>query len=340
MKFQTLQAFERHLNDTPKEQFPSYFCVIASDLLERRFLVEKILAALKKINSSFEVLKLDLGEVSSNTLREEVLGGDLFASKKCLHLKSLEKAPKLTLEALSTSLMQQKSHLVVFEGEDLKNDPKFYEKLKKEMVVIDLTKEKPWEKKTRVLSWVEGFIYKNKKSVQKDVLESLYERCQKNLSQMMQEVEKLLCYAKESPAITFSHLELLCGLQVEHQSWGLSEAIVWENQGVVQAASQEMDQAHFYLMLGQLRYHYQVGLKIRQLIAARLSEEEVSSFFPNLQPKTFHKYYQATLPLKEEYFTKAITYLFDYEVKAKSQSIDLNLLWIDLLSNLNQIKKS
>lgn len=339
MKFQTLQAFEKHLSETPKEQLASYFAVIASDLLERKFLVEKILLALKKNDPFFEVIKLDLSEVSFNTLRDELSANDLFASKKCLHLKSLEKASKSLLEFLSQVLLKEKVCPVVIEGEDLKNDLKFYERLKKELVVIDLTKEKPWDKKARIVSWVEGFIYKHKKTIQKDVLESLYERCQKNLSQVMQEVEKLLCYAKDDRAITLKHVETLCGFQIEHLSWGLSEAIVWEDQGCSQGVEKEMDHTNFYLMLGQLRYHFQVGLKMVQLIKKGLSEEEVAPFFSTLQPKSLHKYYQSTLPLKEEYFTKAITYLFEYEVKAKSQSIDLSLLWIDLLANLNNIKK-
>ena len=339
MKFQTLQAFEKHLQETPKEHFAYCFAVLASDILERRFLVEKVILALRKIEPSFEVIKFDLNEVSFKTLREELSSSDLFASKKCIHLKNLEKAPKSLLEALSQILVQEKAHPVVFEGEDFKSDPKFYEKLKKEMVVVDFTKEKPWEKKARIVSWVEGFVYKHKKNIQKDVLESLYERCQKNLSQMMQEMEKLLCYAKDVPAITLSHVNLLCGLQAEDLSWGLSEAIVWEDKGCFQGAEKDVDQTNFYLLLGQLRYHYQVALKMRQLIDSNHSREEVTPFFPTLQPKTLNKYYQATLPLKEEYFTKAITYLFDYEVKAKSQSIDLNLLWVDLLANLNKIKK-
>lgn len=338
MKFQTLQAFEKHLQDTPKEHFPCYFAVLASDVMERRFLVEKIFTALKKLDPSFEIIKFDLSVVAFETLRDELSSSDLFASKKCIHLKNLEKATKAILEALSEILLREKVYPVILEGEDIKNDPKFYERLKKELVVIDLTKEKPWERKARIVSWVEGFLYKHKKSIQKDVLESLYEKCQKNLSQMMQEVEKLICYVKDSSVITLSHVETLCDLKVESQSWGLSEAVVWEVQGCALAAKENMDQTNFYSMLGQLRYHYQVGLKMKQLIGSNLSEGEVSSFFPTLQPKTLHKYYQSAFSMKEEYFTKAISYLFECEVKSKSQSIDLNLLWVDLLANINKIK--
>jgi DNA polymerase III delta subunit len=338
-----VQAFEEHLLKTPKEHFPFYFAVIASDLLERRFLVEKILVALKQQlfqgkGPSFEILKMNLEESSLESLKQELLGRDLFASRKCLHLKGLEKASKTLLEPLAKMLLEQREHYVIFEGES--SDPKLYEPLKKEMVVIDLTKEKPWDRKNRILNWVEGFIHKHKKSVQKEVLESLYERCQKNLSQMMQEVEKLLCYARQVPVITLSHLELLCGLEIEHPLWNLSEAIVWQDRGCSQAIHKEIDQNAFYLMLGQLRYHYQVGLKIKQLIAARIPHEDISSFFPNLQPKTLTKYYKDTLPLKEHYFTKAIAYLFDYEMKAKSQATDMNILWSDLMAHLDLIKRS
>lgn len=341
MKFQTVQAFEKYLQDTPKEQLGSLFSVMALDFLERKFLVDKLVSVFKKDNPSLDVIKMEISDQSLLTIREELETFSLFSSNKILVLKEVEKASKSLLDSLSTYFKTAPAYPVIFEGQDFKNDPKFYEKLKKEMIVIELTKEKPWEKKQRILSWIEGFCKKEKKTISKDVLESLYEKCQKDLSLVMQEVEKLIVYTGQEKAITLNHLNAICGVEGELNLWTLAEAVVWQDAEAMWRKSLEfqMDTATFYPFLGQLRYHYQQGLKICQLVSQGLNFEELSQKLPQLQPKALQRYYDLTQNFSASYFTQALLLLFEVDVQSKSRSVDLQILWVDLLARLKNIQK-
>lgn len=335
MKFSTGAAFEQHIHSLSETVGPAFYAVIASDLLERRYFSSLVLGAFKKMHPTAEVVVVDLSKTSIERLQDECATSDLFAVKKMLHFHHLEKAFKTLLEAFCMFIQAGNSApLTVFEGEHVKNDPKFFDKLGVECTVLDLTKEKPWEKKNRIIHWVSGFVQKNKKSIHKTILDNLYERCHKNLSQMMQEVEKLICYAKDSSIITEEHVKMLCFLEEETSSWSLAEAIVWEEKGIAMGAAYPMDTQNFYPMLGQLRYHYQIGMKMKELLLQKVDEAQLSTHFPTLQPKTLSKYYQSAMRLKEEKLKKALNLLFECEVKAKSQSLDVELLWLDLLANL------
>jgi DNA polymerase III delta subunit len=335
LKFSTGGAFEQHIHSLSDTTGSAFYAVIASDLLERRYFSSLILGAFKKTHPTAEVVAVDLSKACIKRLQDECATSDLFAVKKILHFFHLEEASKVLLDAFRLFIQSGTlAPLTVFQGEHVKNDPKFFDKLGVECVVLDLTQEKPWEKKNRIIHWVSGCIQKNKKSIHKGILDNLYERCHKNLSHMMQEVEKLICYAKDSSIITEEHVKMLCFLEEETSSWSLAEAIVWEEQGIAMGAAYPMDAHQFYPMLGQLRYHYQMGVKMKALLAHQIDETQLSTYFPTLQPKTLSKYYQNASRSKEEKLKKALNFLFECEVKAKSQSIDIRLLWLELMANL------
>ena len=341
MKFQTVQAFEKYLQDTPKDQLGSLFSVMAVDFLERKFLVDKLVSIFKKDNPSLDVIKMEVCDQSLLAIKEELETFSLFSSNKLLVLKEVEKAPKALLESLANYFKTAPTYPVIFEGQEFKSDTKFYEKLKKEMIVVELTKEKPWEKKQRILNWVEGFCKKEKKTIGKEVLEALYEKCQKDFSQMMQEAEKLIIYTGQEKTITLAHVNAICGIEGDLNLWALAEAIVWQDvQSMwLKSLDFQMDTTTFYPFLGQLRYHYQLGLKIYQAASQGETFEEISQMLPQVQPKNLQKYYELIKKFSASYFTQALLLLFEVDLQSKSRSVDLKILWINLLAQLKNIQK-
>src|SRR5690606_12214304 len=95
------------------------------------------------------------------------------------------------------------TYFVILEGEKL--DSSFYEEVLKHILVLDLTKEKPWDRKARILSWLSGFAKKEKKELSQELADHLYENTNKDLSLMLQELSKLLCFAKDSTKLTLEH---------------------------------------------------------------------------------------------------------------------------------------
>ena len=100
-----------------------------------------------------------------------------------------------------------------------------------------------------------------------------------------------------------------------------------------------MDTHKFYPILGQLRYQYQIGLKLIQAVKSGSSLEELAKAFPQMLPKNLQKYYGALPKFSENYFTKACSLLFDYELEAKISVCSLKLLWVKLLVSLKSLEK-
>ncbi|MBM3192198.1 MAG: hypothetical protein FJZ63_06085 [Chlamydiae bacterium] len=247
----------------------------------------------------------------------------------------MEKASKSFLEAFLNYLQETPPSPIIMEGEDFK-EAKFYEKLKKELVVVELTKEKPWEKKQRLFSWIEALCKKEGKTIARDVLETLYDACDKSLSFLYQETEKLLLYTGSEKTITRAHLQALCSLEGETNPWSLAEAIVWQDSKPLwqKGVQEAIDSSNFYAMLGQLRYHYQLGLQLQESFCQKFSVEETLKTFPQLQPKLVQKAYECLGKLPSNYFSKACILLTEYEILSKSTSRPLESLWINLLGRL------
>lgn len=336
MKFHSIQSFEKHLQETFPKDISHLYAVIATDLIERRFLIDKILQALKKAGITLEKVSYLLEESSFEEIRDELEAQDLFSGNKIILLKHFEKASASFLENTAEVLARGCSHYVIFEGEEWKAD-KFYEKLKKEIIVIDLSKEKPWERKQRLFSWIEGVIQRNRKNVHKEVLDILYDRCEKNFSAMMQEVEKWLIYGKDEQTFTKKELEKLCGYKPETNNWSLAEEIVWEG-SITQALDKKIDQSQFFSILGQLRYQCELGVKIKQLLLSGASQENVYKAFPQLQSKTMQKYLSHAQHYRLEYFQQAQALLSDYELEVKSSPLKSHFFWTTLLIKLKNLQ--
>lgn len=336
MKCQTIAAFERHLQN-PQEAMGVYV-ILASDMLERQFLASLVIGALKTHHPQLQVVVLDLSKISVDALKDTLTTADLFAAQPLVHLKHLEESSKELLEALYALLSHREGKPpVLVEGEHIKNDPKLYDRLHQQLVMMDLTKEKPWDRKNRLIQWVRHFALQHKKSLQEGILDELYQKCHKDLSQMVQEVEKLICYTKDGSVITREHFKMLCKAEEEWNGWSLAEAIVWDDaKGIAVAAAHEIDVQQLHAMIGQLRYHYQMGIALKQLMVSDVDEHQLVSHFPTLPPKTLQKYVRKAAGLQIHRLERALHALFECEIKAKSQLLSAELLWVDLLAHLSQ----
>ena len=340
MRYHTLSALEKHLAQASFETQGNLFGILAEDSLERWLIRDKICSFLKKKFPEVVLQELDLQQSSLQELLQEMDSVDLFASQKIYVLKSLEKLSKEQLDFFIKKLPSTQCFGVIFEGWDGKVETKLYEKLKKQMVVLDLSKEKPWDKKTRLISWLEAFAAKEKKTLQKEAAEILYERCQKQFSWMYQELEKLLCFAKDSAHISVKDLHQVCGLEADVNTYVLCEGIIFGGQeGIKNALNWQLDSQDFFSLLGQLRFQLHIGMKLTDFLKRGLPIEEFEgSFVYNIQ-KNLPKYIKACQNLSRDFFFKGLVLLCEYERRAKSQSIEYQALFTSLVMQLAQFKQ-
>lgn len=339
MRYPTLSGLEKHLAQSPLEPEGNFFGILVEDALEQRFLREKIVVCFVRKFPEASLKEMDFEQVSLQQALQEMDSSDLFSSMKIYILKSLEKLSKESLEVLTKQLPFLGCLGVIIEGHDTKVETKLYEKLKKQMVVLDLTKEKPWDKKARLFSWIDALAAKHKKSIQKEALELLYEKSHKHFSWMYQEFEKLLCFAKDIPLITLKDVQKLCGLEAEVNTYVLCEGIVFGGkEGIKNALNYSMDAQELFALFGQLRFQMHTGMKLQEYLKKGAPQEEFEGSFTYGIQKNLPKYIKACQNLPQDYFFQGLVMLSDYERKAKSQSLDYKALFTSLVMHLEQMQ--
>ncbi|MCH9631431.1 MAG: hypothetical protein S4CHLAM37_14540 [Chlamydiia bacterium] len=328
MKLQTYQAFKQHIKQHFSDTDDHLFAVLGMDFYEREVIIKEVLSSFKGAT----IVYVDALESNFPSLRSELEVGDLFSDKKVVVLKSIEKASKAFLKDLAAYLETASCYSLILDGEKLEKS--FYDKVTKQLVALDLTKEKPWDRKARIISWLGFFVKRDGKTLAPELADTLYESSEKQLSIMLQELNKLICYTKGSQNISLSDYRAVSSSQSEEKLWNLSEGIVFRNdqKSFDEAVCKKLDAQTFHQLLAQLRYHLQIAAKMQALVLS--GDTAAMSHFPRLMPKTFDKYQRALARMPSEYAKDALRALFDAEAKAKSIAVDENVLFLELLTKM------
>ena len=334
MKLQTYQAFKNHLKQNFEVSQDHLFCVIGTDFYEREIIVKEVLGMFQEA----KVLRLDASIASVATVKEELDSNDLFSHQKVVVLRSIEKASKSFLKELSLFLKKTDGHSLIIEGEKL--DSELYNPLKAKLTALDLCKEKPWDRKSRIISWLHFYVRRDQKELEQQLAEYLYDSCEKQLSLMIQELSKLVCYCKDSKVITLGAYKKISSSQKEETLWGISEAIVFQTDPKLyqEAVSKDMDAETFHRLIFQLRYHFQIAAKL-QALKEKKEMQHGKALFPTLGLKTYQKYQNAVSYMPRAFAENGLLTVFEAERKAKSFAVSEGVLWIELLARLHQMKE-
>jgi DNA polymerase III delta subunit len=186
-------------------------------------------------------------------------------------------------------------------------------------VVLDLLTEKPWEREKRMQQTLENLVHTAGKTIAPNAISSLMEGQDLEEGILAREVEKLICYSGDLGHITAADVAAICTPNRSFAVWQTAEKVVWEKKG-------SLDEEHFHALLPALRSQLQLGLKIATLLAENAPQEEWSSLFPKVFPKTLEKRTRDASPLGVRYFARGIEALFDIELKSRTGSGHLGAL--------------
>lgn len=284
MKFLKAEAFEKHLSESLPDHLSSLYILLLSDPFERAFLAKKITGAIGR----------DILYIGSDQLIEELEAPSLFSEKRVVVCDDIEKLK-------DTSLPLSPDLILVLLGTSL---PAFFESVKKEGVTLDLTNEKPWERKNRLHRWLLEGARLNGKTLNSDAATYLLERTHMDWAALHQELEKALTFSGDSPHISLEAVQAVCGSNLTQTEWQLSEAMVWG--GTLNGRSIKQLE-NLYGFIGKLRYQLQLGL-------ALLSNGEV----PKISPKRREKFEGLAQSFSLPYFVSGLKELLYLELQMRS----------------------
>jgi DNA polymerase-3 subunit delta len=333
MRYQNLAAFDKHLSEAfPNHISPIYGVVVSCDY-DRRKMVKKIGSCLLRKKTESQWICFEAGVDSAATVIEQLNTRSLFGGFSVIFFDGIERLKKDEMDELSTYLTNP-SHtsFLILGSATPKNLGELYQKGKKEMVVLDLSDEKPWERQRRLQEWLSEEAKKVGKTLSSDATSYLFEHIGLDLPALHQEVAKLLCYVGDRMTIQKQDAAAICTVKAELTSWQLADGVVWGKEGI--PAEKKADLAFILPFIGQLRYQLQVGLQIAELLTKNATSQEISRRFAQLRPQALEKQLAIARQKKPEYFQKGLLALFDFEFSAKSSSIDLGILFDRFLAKL------
>ncbi len=289
-----------------------------------------IIASLQKKDPHLTAQYCDAAAVHLSEVVNQLNSRSLFGSARIVVCDGLEKLKKSGWEPLLAYAESPStfSHLILGSS-SAKNTTDLYQKGKKELVVLDLSEEKPWDRKTRFQRYIIEYTLKEGKTLSLDAALHLLDHIGLDLPSLEQELTKLICYVGERKAIALSDVEQICATEKTVSTWQLSEMIVWEAKAVSPPLA--IDLSWLLPFLGQLRYQLQIGLQLAVMIDTHMLLGDMAKQLPQLRGALFDKRMAVAKQRGQEYFRSGLQSLFEIEVLAKNSGGTAVLLF-DLLT--------
>lgn len=312
MKFQQWEPFEKHLKEALSHHLSPIYAISVKEDEERRLLLDQTKGLLRSLSGA-DILFAKTAEEAALHLQTTSLFGTLPIA-----LFDGDCTP------FSAYVPKEEGHLILASSE---NNPlqALYTKHKREMIWLDLTGEKPWDKKPRL----ERFIVKQLQSAGKRftgaTVQSFLERGGGHTRLLESEINKLLCYVAERPEVTPEDVSAIGIPVAQGEGFALAEEIVWsEGRGCQLAIS---DLSTLLPLIGQLRYLLEQGLVISALKEQGRNAYEIGDELPKLAPRVIDKVLKRLGDKGSRYFVEGLKALFALELGAKNSEAAPQILF-------------
>jgi hypothetical protein len=280
-----------------------------------------------KIRESFNAHEFRLFCIAKDPF-EDIMNAlsarSLFSNLDVIQIDQIEGLSVKEQEILSVALKEKGPDLVVILTGS--KAPAKIMAASLDMSVLDLSKEKPWDHKKRVIAALIEIAAKAGKAIEYSALEKLIEVSGLDLGLLEQQLELLICYTGFRKEITINDLSTLGVAKQKQKTWSLADYFAF-GQGQVPIL-EEMADADFYSLIVQIRSRIGLAIKIKEGVeCVDLSQSLLSKY------TTWCQY------LSKRYFVEALLELYDVERLSKTASFSTALLLDMLFVRLKNIKE-
>lgn len=320
MRYKQLAAFEKHLLQSSKHPLSRAYLVISPCPYERGKILQKVLDVILSRESDSQLIRRDSIEGHFSSALEELCTLSFFASQKIVYLDQADKLKKTELALLANYVEKPSpAGYLILGSASSKALNDLYERGKKELVVCDLSEEKPWELQKRLKGMLVEYAALSSKRLDPDALEYLLETVGLNLCSLEREVDKLISYGIGRAAITLSDVKTLCVSSKEQTLWHLVDAVAWGD--TYPHLDTEVGFDLLLPLISQLRTQFQQGLGVATLLARKVSLQDLSHHMPHLKPHQLTKILNSKHSRDPSFFKGALSACFQAELMAKNSSV-------------------
>jgi DNA polymerase-3 subunit delta len=222
VKFPSVTAFDKHLKEAYPDHLAPIFLIITPDEYERRKNIDKITALIQKKDATVRIVRLSGLEDPLEQVRGELLTPSLWGGLTLVIYEAVDKVKNNADLGELFAHFPPGVHLVMG-ASGFKAVSELYQKGKKEIVVLDMGDEKPWEKERRMQEWLVSEARVQQKTLNSDVVHYLMQHLGPDLATLDQELAKLICFVGDKPRIELEDAKAICGTRDLFTGWQLAE---------------------------------------------------------------------------------------------------------------------
>ncbi len=308
MKYKDLTAFDNHL----KKSFPDHvsyaFGAIIPNFEERSHFFHSLLSKLNHFFPGANVWRYDKERGDIGKVANELGSNSLFAETSIYIFETLDEADQALIDLLKSHIRSAHASCFFLLGASKKEKiDRLYTDLKKELIILDLSEEKPWNRKERLIGEINLYAKKRGKILEPLLIERLMTVCQMNLGMLLKTLEQCIIFAAGQDTIALHHVEPILPSDPEEKMWDLSEKCIFGKEPIYPG-----DDLDWFLFLGSVRYQLQTGLKILGV------KEVLPHDFPKIHKNRLTQLVKRAHELGPLYFQQGIVYLFELELRTRT----------------------
>ena len=200
------------------------------------------------------------------------------------------------------------------------------------MVLLDLSKEKPWDAKKRYTQYMHHLLQKAQKKIQPNAMEAFTKRVGDNLATWLTETHKLVSYVGEQGCVQVKDVEAIVSTPLEQAQWKMAEHLVFEPKKYVRMHN--IDMAAWFTFVTAVRYYLHMGVTLKMQI-----QNNQDLKFGKTAPSHLARNAPLCQRLEATFFVQALSRLFEMELQAKETAQSALHLYEQLELVLAQLRR-
>jgi DNA polymerase-3 subunit delta len=297
------------------EVFPVYLFTGDDDYLKRQALHKLKKALLQNGSEAFNFNTYNIGKCNIQEAMNSLRRIPFAAGKRLVFLKHIDKAAKKEQEAIMKYVRNpSKKACLVLESSKRELLGQFYSDIKRHAREISFTIPAT----TRITDWIQKEVKARGKSIRYDAVHLLKELKKNDINSLRCEIDKLVTFVGERPAISKQDVEELVGSSASRTVFEFVHALSKKDakQAFVITKDLLRTKKEVSEILGMIGWQFRRIKKAQELLKKGVSKENTSTKF-NIPPFYIERFMREIKSFTPKELDKNIDYLLDADYSIK-----------------------
>lgn len=329
MKYDQFAAFEKHVENSAPDHFSDIYLIVAKESYDRTSLEQVLIQKIQKSRKNVQIKPFSAESVEMASFLLEINTLSFFAEHQVFLLKNSEKLKSEDRDSLTAYLESpNRKATLVISAETMAANTKFYKKLEKVAVIVELQKLAPYAEKQFVAEWAKKRLRESGKEIEPQVLENLLQQLGSDRGYLEQELEKLILYTWDQKRIENKDIKAICEKTNQENIWKLGDAIFARNAALSLQILRALllDGAEGIPLLRQIRNQVQRGFQICSILKQGGTPSQITELFPYMKGSILKKNIDSATQFGLERFKNALISIDEIEFESKNGNIAFDIL--------------